>query len=145
MTGYGIVHDLGWGHVDVVGVNLPYAWKDRIKQLPGARWNPQLRIWTVPKWMARNAQQLVDEYHREQGAQGPTRDQRQANDDWSGRRRDTTSPEQKACHAFLTALPATVRPQVLAALRKALHPDTGGDTKWMAGLNAATAQIKSAA
>jgi superfamily II DNA or RNA helicase len=33
---------------DVIVVHVPYAQKERVKQLPGSRWDPHDKIWTMP-------------------------------------------------------------------------------------------------
>lgn len=35
-------------HGDVIVVHVSYAQKDRVKQLPGSRWDPHDKVWTMP-------------------------------------------------------------------------------------------------
>lgn len=118
---FGKVVDLaGYGIRDRVGISLPYEWKDRVKELPGRRWDPELRLWTVPLWARNDAEALVNEYlgvpaTRAQPAKGLV----------------------DAAEAFLKAVPQGLRPKVVSALVKVAHPDVGGDHELMVAINLA--------
>lgn len=85
--------------------------KDRCKALPGARWEPSMKCWTVPIELTDEADRLVDELNGD-GFDALT-------------------------HALTTlrdVLPESLKVPVFRSLAKVLHPDRGGDTASMQAL-----------
>ena len=79
------------------------------KAVPGARWDKNLRCWTVPPLFAAEAQRLVDQLN------GPPSDAA-----------DGVSAAQ-AWRTIFAGLDAEVARALFRRASLALHPDTGGD------------------
>lgn len=95
--------DLGDG---TVGIWTAYEDKEAVKRLPGARWNPRLKCWTVPRLFINEAHDLVTKINRATP--------------------DTALVD--TLKALFRAVPEHLRKQVYMALVRVLHPDAGGDT-----------------
>ncbi|HXH56556.1 hypothetical protein [Iamia sp.] len=103
-----VVRDLGDGRT---GIWTSFNNKDACKALPGARWDPSLKAWTVPSALRAEAQALAD---RINGTGVPA-----------------LAPLLVEVFA---AIPDTLQAPTYRALSKVWHPDVGGDGRAMQAL-----------
>jgi hypothetical protein len=97
-----------------------------IKSAPVHRWDASRKVWTVEtSWV-----QLLAERFRRGGF-----DVAIDGEIWTGPPKPEVVGSPLA--ALLEALPANLRRPTYLALCRVLHPDAGGDTKWMQELNKA--------
>lgn len=110
---------------DTIVIHSPFDARELVKQIPGRRWDPDRKVWTVPEIFESEARSILSS--------------------WLGRvvyddRRQPVKTPPKAqmwADTMFDALPAVLRQPVYRALSRVLHPDSGGDTKAMQQLNAA--------
>ncbi|MGI8938880.1 MAG: hypothetical protein ACR2JF_11860 [Iamia sp.] len=110
-----VVRDLGDGRI---GIWTAFAHKDACKALPGARWDPNLKAWTVPTACRPEAQALAE---RLNGSAG--------------------DGLAVAVSVLLQATPEHLRTATYRGLAQAWHPDRGGDTRAMQALTAARGEM----
>jgi hypothetical protein len=124
-----------------VGLIVDYEDRHEAKALGGYTWDAERKLWRFPASLRIDCQRIANRLNREHGfsvsaeeeqaAKRPTRTV-------DGKPRDLSA----AIVAMFALLPPTVRRSTLAGLRRALHPDTGGDTVAMQALNDATSQLE---
>jgi len=95
-----------------IGVWCHYDDRHLVKEIPGARWDPDLRCWRVPPAFAREARAVVELLTRA----------------------DVEANVESAAQRLLAVLPADLRPPTWRALAHAWHPDHGGDPRAMRAL-----------
>lgn len=108
-----------------------------MRQVPGRRWDPQRRLWTVPTYSAREVEDLFQDlgYRVEWTTQPPW---------WT----PPPAPGRVAGDPFqelFVLVPGRLHSRVYHALAMALHPDKGGDTRLMQRLNAAYDRVREVA
>lgn len=96
-----------------------------IKLIPGRRWDPDAKLWTIPPEYA-NALARALELRGFQVSLDDFRQTTQA--------RTSQAAGSDVFQQFIDSLPVTLRKQAWKAVAIILHPDTGGDTismqKW---------------
>lgn len=107
---------------DLYGVWTPFEYKDDLKAIPTARWNPTLRCWTIHEMFLDEAERLVRRVNGETG--------------------NPETPEgynelTMALEDLFDALPTNLRRATHRALATVWHPDKGGNTDAMKALNTA--------
>ena len=119
---------------DRAAVFSPFEAKDDVKALMGARWDPDLRAWTIPLvWAEHAAEELRFagwEVRLDPWLNPPQPPKPQA-----------TTVARPWAEQLFAAIPANLRTPAYRALAKVLHPDAGGDTTTMQALTAAYNQI----
>ena len=104
-----------------LAVFAPFEFKDRIKQIPGRRWHPDLKCWSVPSLFEADARRIIDDAN----VSPPAR---------------TRGDVENALTALFRTIPASMRKPTHRALSKAWHPDHGGDAETMKALNRAATE-----
>lgn len=110
---------------DLGMIASPFAAKDDVKALTGARWEPTLKVWTIPAWTIRGAADelrylgYVVTVHAPDGRPWNTPAKPQVNEPWE---------------AMFSAVPVALRAKTYRALVKVLHPGAGGDLAAMQAL-----------
>lgn len=100
-----------------------------VKSIPGRRWDPERRHWTIDAGDARiAAERFVRAGYAVQLDGRPFEATTQ---------QSTRSPNVGPFLALFTILPKHLRTPVYRALSRVLHPDAGGDTSLMQQLNQA--------
>jgi hypothetical protein len=113
-----------WG---VSSIASPYEAREIVKSIPGSRWDPGRKVWTVPTDSIRLAVSILESYgatvHVLGDAPGTPRESRKPPADWAT--------------ALFKAAGPDLGERIYRALARVLHPDCGGDTELMQALNRA--------
>lgn len=106
---------------DKLRISAPYEARELIKQIPGRKWDPALKLWTCPATSESVARIVLGQWPG--GVHWDTTPSKPPTPltDWPG--------------AMFAALPSGLRKPAYRALSRVLHPDTGGDTEQMQLLN----------
>lgn len=132
-----------------VGLFVDYDDRQEAKDLGGYRWDAERKCWRFAASRRAECQRLANALNARNG-HTVTAEERAA----AGRQQRSKQPPPRrpmpgqprdlaaAIAAMFALLPATTHRSVLANLRRALHPDTGGDTAAMQALNEATKELR---
>lgn len=112
-----VARPLGDGRI---GIWVAFEDKDEAKALPGARWDPSLKCWTVPSVFRAEADHLVASLNARANSRPGT---------------GSASDLADALKSMFAALADPLRRPVHRALAHVLHPDRGGDHDAMRALN----------
>lgn len=146
------VIDLGAGLLGPeVGLAVDYDDRYDAKDLGGYRWDAERKLWRFPASRRPECQRVANELNARNGY--PVTEEERSAAGQQKRAGDRKPPPQPprggrqpanlsdAIVAMFRLLPPSTHPAVLAKLRLALHPDTGGDTTAMQALNQATKEL----
>lgn len=149
------------GRVDVAS---PYSAKNFVKAIPGARWDPDRRVWTIPQASWKVLQRDLEAggfsvevtWDDDDGTEALRREISVLRDELqraratgageAALRREIASLKAELSRARSTGgtfaalfreLPAPLREPTYKALARVLHPDVGGDAELMKRLNSA--------
>ena len=110
------MRDLGDGRV---GIWAAFEYKEALKGLPSARWDPSLKCWHVDQMFCGEARALVDRINGGVDAEGV-----------------------RVFTAMFRLVPPRLRQEAYRALARVLHPDRGGDEQAMKMLTAGWDEVQ---
>ena len=118
-----------------IRIRSPFWMKDDIKR-PGARWNPEVRVWTISEFLEEELLGVLESLgaevsHTYPGGGSPRSSTGSASDTWA--------------ETLFATLPERFDQSVLRSLAKNLHPDIGGDHRLTQELIAAFEQRRGVA
>lgn len=125
--------ELGGGEI---GLSVSYDDRDEAKALGGYQWDAGRRCWRFPASRRAECQRVADRLN------GRSSSSSSSSSSPPPPRQQPSGGLYEALRTLFAQLPPQTHKTALSGLRKALHPDTGGDVAAMQALNRVAEEMK---